>query len=84
MSTYTNQSARTRTIMDVIRKYRLAQNEMLPALVENIARQGFALTPGQYQAMEDGRTRNIPVDLVIGLAVHLGIPAHELFPELDS
>jgi hypothetical protein len=78
--------------MDTIRKYRSSPNNVLnracgiEELTEFITSQSpeFPVTYFQYRAMENGQTKDVPIHVILSAAVLLGIPAHELFPELDA
>jgi hypothetical protein len=78
--------------MEVIRKYRMGDSNALnracgiEELTEFITSQNpdFPVTYFQYRAMENGQTKDVPVHVILSAALLLGIPAHELFPELDS
>lgn len=83
---YFSQPPETARIMEVIRKYRAEQALGIEELTLKITNKypDFPVTFFEYRAMERGQTKNVPVHIVLAAATLLGIPAHELFPELDS
>lgn len=83
---YFTQPDTTARIMDVIRNARANQGIGMEALTDQITARypEFPVTYFQYRAMENGQTKDVPVHVILSAAVILGIPAHELFPELDS
>ena len=83
---YFTQPQATARIMEVIRKYRADQGVGIETLTTKITELNpdFPCTYFQYRAMESGQTKDVPVHVVLSAAVFLGIPAHEIFPELDS
>lgn len=83
---YFTQPEPTARIMELIRAYRGAQGIGIEQLTLSLSElhPEFPLTYFEYRAMESGQTKNVPVHVVLGAATFLGIPAHELFPELDA
>jgi hypothetical protein len=71
--------------LQLIKRYR----EDLGIGREQLAQQvseltGFPLSFFEYRSMENGQTKNVPFHVIIGCAIVLQIPAHELIPQLDA
>ncbi len=84
MTMYT-QPKITEDAMMLIKCYRETQSigrEQLAHQVSELT--GFPLSFFEYRSMENGQTKNVPYHVIIGCAIALQIPAHELIPQLDA
>jgi hypothetical protein len=75
----------TRHCISVIEKYRTDQSVPVEVLTQHIQDQsGIPINFYQWRAIRNGMSKNVPVHVIVIAATFLGIPAHEIFPSLDS
>lgn len=75
----------TEDALRVIRAYRENNSigrEQLATQISEIT--GFPLSFFEYRSMENGQTKNVPFHVILGAAIVLQIPAHEIVPQLDA
>lgn len=75
----------TEDALQVIRHYRETQSIGREQLAQQISEiTGFQLSFFEYRSMENGQTKNVPFHVILGAAIVLQIPAHEIVPQLDA
>lgn len=73
----------TLDLLAVVRRYRIDRSISMERLTLWMTDHGFPINYHQYLAIEDGRTKCVPADVIVLAALYLEIPGHELFPQLD-
>ena len=73
----------TKNLVALVQAIRREQNVSIERLTSWMTDEGYPINYHQYAAIEDGKTKAVPVEVIVRGALYLEIPATTLFPMLD-